>query len=83
MIAGFEWDPAKRELNLSKRGIDFARAIEIFDGVVTQRPDTRQHYGEPRIVATGEWNGRVLTIVYTVVYTVRGAKLRIISAEGQ
>jgi uncharacterized DUF497 family protein len=77
MIPGFEWDPAKRAANLRKHGIDFVRAVQIFEGFVSQQLDTRWNYGEPRIIATGELGGSVLTVVYTP----RGVSLRIISAR--
>jgi hypothetical protein len=47
----FEWDDAKNEANLAKRGIDFDDAISIFDGRVLERVDTRRDYGETRIIA--------------------------------
>ena len=77
MIPGFEWDPAKRITNLRKHGIDFVRAIGIFDGFVTRQPVTDQEHGELRIVAVGS----VGEVLLTVVYTPRGSLLRIISAR--
>jgi uncharacterized DUF497 family protein len=44
----FEWDPAKREANLRKHGIDFARAVRIFEAPVLERQDQRRDYGEPQ-----------------------------------
>jgi len=73
----FEWDPAKRERNLHKHGIDFARAVRIFDGLVLERADRRRDYGENRLVALGEVEGLVLAVVFTT----REAMLRIISAR--
>ena len=66
MIPGFEWDPGKRVSNLRKHGVDFVRAATIFDRFVTRWRDTRRAYGEPRIIAVGEADGLVLTVVYTV-----------------
>jgi uncharacterized DUF497 family protein len=73
----FEWDPKKREANLEKHGIDFLRAVRIFDGFVLERPDTRQEYGELRVIGIG----RVEGLIVTVVFTVREGAIRIISAR--
>jgi hypothetical protein len=73
----FEWDPAKREANLRKHGIDFARAVRVFEGQVLEREDRRRDYGEARFVALGA----VEELVLAVVYTPRGAAFRIISAR--
>ena len=73
----FEWDLAKQESNLAKHGVDFRRAIEIFDGYVIETPDNRRAYGEVRIRCLGEIGGRV----YNVVYTWREPNRRIISAR--
>jgi uncharacterized DUF497 family protein len=73
----FEWDPAKREANLRKHGIDFARAVRIFEAPVLERQDRRRDYGEPRFVALGV----VEEVLLSVVYTPRESVLRIISAR--
>jgi uncharacterized DUF497 family protein len=73
----FEWDQAKSEENLAKRGVDFAHASRIFDGDVLEWKDTRRDYREARIVAIGEVDDEI----YVVVYTMRGEVLRIISAR--
>ncbi len=44
----FEWDEAKRELNLSKHGLDFADAPNIFELPMLTALDTRHDYGEDR-----------------------------------
>jgi hypothetical protein len=61
----YDWDEAKSEATLAKRGFDFARASLIFDGPVVEEPDRRWDYGEIRIRAIGEVGGRVLVVVYT------------------
>jgi uncharacterized DUF497 family protein len=76
MIGSFEWDDAKRRLNLAKHGVDFRRAVQIFNGKVLEMADDRRDYGESRIRCLGEIGGRV----YSVVYTWRGENRRIISA---
>ena len=73
----FEWDPAKREANLVKHGIDFARAARIFEAPALERPDRRRDYGEERFVALGA----VEELVLAVVYTPRETAFRIISAR--
>lgn len=72
----FEWDEAKNEANRLKHGFDFTFAIRIFEGAVRRFVDTRPR-GELRIVATGQVEGRFITIVYTR----RGGRYRIISAR--
>ena len=73
----FEWDPAKRERNLQKHGVDFVRAVRVLQGRVLWRPDLRRNYGETRLLLTGEVEGLVLTLVVTP----RGTRWRIISAR--
>lgn len=73
----FEWDPAKREMNLRKHGVDFVDAVHIFEGLVVEREDRRREYGEPRVVALGS----VEELLLAVVYTPRAAAFRIISAR--
>jgi uncharacterized DUF497 family protein len=73
----FEWVEEKRESNLAKHGVDFRRAVQIFDGDVIDTTDERHDYGELRIGCLGEIDGRV----YSVVYTWRGPNRRIISAR--
>jgi uncharacterized DUF497 family protein len=36
------FDPGKRERTLAERGLDFANAAEVFDGVKYQFVDVRQ-----------------------------------------
>lgn len=73
---GFEWDEEKRKANLKKHGVDFIRASKIFANPILQRPDTREHYGEDRMIAIGHW----MDYFVVVVYTWRGENRRIISA---
>ena len=61
----FSWDSRKSEANLALRGFDFAFATLIFDGPTLERADTRQDYGEPRVIAIGLAQGISLTVVYT------------------
>jgi uncharacterized protein len=73
----FEWDAAKEVRNLEKHGVDFRRAIAIFDRYIVEIVDDRRDYRETRIRCLGEIGGRV----YSVIYTWRGPNRRIISAR--
>ena len=77
MVGAFEWDPAKREANLRKHGVDFVDAVGVFDAFTLEWSDTRRRDGEYRIVAVGAIAGLVLTVIYTW----RAGKRRIISAR--
>lgn len=69
----YEWDETKRLSNLEKHEIDFS-TVEDFewdDSVVV--PSNRQ--GERRFAATGYIGNRL----YTLIYTMRGDKIRVIS----
>ena len=61
----FSWDPEKSYANFADRGFDFAFASLIFEGSTLEREDTRQEYGERRIVAIGLAAGLELTVCYT------------------
>jgi len=79
----FDWDPRKSDQNLADRGFDFAFASLIFDGPTLERLDTREVYGEARLVAVGLADGIPLTVVYTDRAAADGgaAVRRIISAR--
>ena len=72
----FIWDPIKNRTNIAKHGISFPTAAKIFDGPLLEE-DTRQDYGETRIIALGRSEGRILYVVYTR----RNSVIRIISAR--
>ncbi len=73
----FEWDEQKRGTNLDKHSIDFADATRMFDGPILERRDDRRNYGETRVIALGRIEG----IVLSVIYTIRGEAIRLISAR--
>jgi uncharacterized protein len=73
----FEWDEHKNARNTAKHGLGFEEAIEIFDGRILWKPDERREYGEKRIKALGT----IGADIYHIVYTYRGARIRIISAR--
>ncbi|WP_244480656.1 BrnT family toxin [Methylobacterium sp. Leaf399] len=72
----FDWDPAKSDLVKSARGFGLGTAARIFLGRVVTWQDTRWDYGEVRMTAVGQYDGRF----YTVVYTDRGDVRWIITA---
>ena len=61
----FDWDPAKSDQNPAQRGFDFAFAVQVFTGTYVEFDDTRQDYGEHRVVAIGLADGVPLTVVFT------------------
>jgi uncharacterized DUF497 family protein len=69
------FDHAKRDKALVERGLDFADAAEVFAGRVLLFEDSRQDYGEVRLVSVGELAGRMVVVVWTP----RGADRHIIS----
>jgi uncharacterized DUF497 family protein len=70
-----EFDEAKRALTLEARGLDFARAGEVFAGVQITQEDDRRDYGEPRFQTMGRLDGEVVIVVWTP----RGTARRVIS----
>jgi len=56
------WDPAKRAKTLAERGLDFADAAIVFDGVTVEIEDTRKDYGETRIICYGHLEGRMVVV---------------------
>ncbi|WP_149541445.1 BrnT family toxin [Siccirubricoccus phaeus] len=74
----FEWDPNKNAKNLERHGISFEEASLIFEGPVLSQVDTRNDYGEERIVSIGLIRGVVAVVV---VHTDRQGKTRLISAR--
>ena len=70
-----EFDAAKREQALRERGLDMARADEIFAGATLTAADDRRDYGEDRFITIGFLDARMVVAVWTAR---RGAR-RIIS----
>jgi uncharacterized DUF497 family protein len=59
------FDAAKRDLALRERGLDFARASEVFAGPQYTRIDDRHFYGEDRYITFGLLDRRVVVVVWT------------------
>jgi len=70
-----DFDPDKRDKTLSERGLDFARADEVYAGRHYTAEDAREDYSEPRYVTVGKLDGRMVVMVWTP----RGEARRIIS----
>ena len=70
-----DFDPAKREVTYAERGVDMARADEVFAGPHDTVEDTRRDYGEPRFITVGVLDGRMVVVVWTP----RGAVRRVMS----
>ena len=74
----FEWDDAKAQANVAKHGVSFPYAVRVFlDMSIVRLPTVRAEDGEDRLKAIGEIEGRL----FAVVYVMRGAVCRLISAR--
>jgi uncharacterized DUF497 family protein len=71
----FEYDPAKSRANADKHGINFKAVQRMWDGVVIAAP--ARSIAEDRLMAIGLIEGKF----WTVIATLRGSVLRIISAR--
>ena len=75
---GYEWDPRKARVNLTKHRVDFADAALVLEdplALTRQDPDAQ---GEERWVTLGiDPLGRLLVVVWTP----RGKRVRLISAR--
>jgi uncharacterized protein len=61
----FEWYEEKRLENLTKHGIDFLDAKEIWQGEVLEVPSEQREHGEQRYIAYGLIEGRIIAVVFT------------------
>jgi uncharacterized DUF497 family protein len=73
--AGFEWDEFKCVANLTKHGIDFDDASEVFDGPVLVWKSARRE--DERWIAIGIAFDQIISVIFTY----RGEAIRIISAR--
>ncbi len=69
----FEWDERKRVTNLEKHGLDFLDVAEVFEVSHVVVPSTIS--SELRFLAISVMQNRFVTVVYTM----RGEIIRIIS----
>ena len=74
----YAWDKSKNRTNIAKHSVDFADAVAVFDDpLALTQPESGTH-GEPRFVTLGlDAFARHLVVVYSE----RGAAIRIISAR--
>ena len=70
-----EFDQAKRKKTLQERGLDFVRAVEVFDGIHFTGQDKRIDYEEDRFITVGWLDDSMIVMVWTP----RGEVRRIIS----
>ena len=73
----YEWDEAKRKVNILKHGIDFVDVAAIFEGDTVTIIDERVDYSETRYLTLGLLKTRVIVVVHTETANV----IRIISAR--
>ena len=59
------YDPDKRQKTLDERGLDFEDAPEVFSGLTFEVEDTRQDYGETRMICFGYLASRMIVVGYT------------------
>lgn len=64
MNLNLTWDETKRQAALLDRGLDFADAGEAFAAIIHQFEDTRQNYGEKRMICVGFLRGRMTVVGY-------------------
>ncbi|HVQ71311.1 MAG TPA: BrnT family toxin [Bradyrhizobium sp.] len=72
---GFEWDEVKSNANLTKHGISFEDASEIFYEPVVVKESSRN--SEERWIAIGKSHDQIVTVIFTR----REDLIRIISAR--
>ena len=70
-----DFDPDKRDKAMAERGLDFARADEVFAATHFTAEDAREDYSETRYITVGKLDGRMIVMVWTP----RGKVRRIIS----
>lgn len=60
-----DFDPDKRDKAMTERGLDFARADEVFTGRHFTAEGTHEDYGELRYITVGKLDGRMVVMVWT------------------
>ena len=74
----FVWDQVKAESNFAKHGLKFESALDVFlDPSNADFDATHVGDGESRRKTVGLMSGRLVTVVYTL----RGDAVRVISAR--
>ncbi len=60
-----EFDEAKRAETIKARGLDMARAADVFAGATLTVEDDRQNYGEVRYITIGFLDDAMVVLVWT------------------
>ena len=60
-----EFDSSKRDKTINERGLDFARAVEVFAGVHFTGQDSRMDYPVDRFISVGLLDARLVVLVWT------------------
>jgi uncharacterized protein len=76
-IGVFEWDENKRRSNVTKHGIDFEDAKQVFNDPAAFTRLSPRRVSERRYVTVGLMKG----VLVAVIFTRRGDALRVISAR--
>ena len=74
-MVAIEFDEVKRAATLAARGLDMARAGEVFAGATLTVKDDRQDYGEDRFMTIGF----LAAVMVVLVWTPRDGAYRIVS----
>jgi uncharacterized protein len=57
----------KRQRTLESRGLDFADATEVLDGIYVVQSDDRKAYPEKRLLTYGFLSGRLVMFAWTPI----------------
>lgn len=77
IFGDFEWDSEKRDFNLEKHLVDFCDATTMFHGTLKPVRTVHMPSGEKRMVCIGKMDG----LLFVIVYTIRGDRIRLISVR--
>jgi uncharacterized DUF497 family protein len=77
-VMRYTWDEQKRQANLEKHGLDFADAPKVFSGPTLIFEDSREDYGEQRMIGIGALG----TLTVLIVHIESDEGIRIISMRG-
>ncbi|MBI3333158.1 MAG: BrnT family toxin [Candidatus Omnitrophica bacterium] len=77
-VEGFDWDRGNAQKNWQRHGVVFTECEEVFFSGPVLFPDPGHSSVEPRYFALGQTvQGRLLAVVFTM----RGGRIRVISAR--
>lgn len=62
-----DWDEAKRQWTLEKRGLDFANTLRVLEGLYVVHVDDRNPYPEERFLTYGFLLGRLVMFAWTPI----------------